>query len=280
MTIANFLTFIGIAVSIIFGFFVTHFCSVRDTRTRTIKNYYIEQLKQIKGRVDTFFHRISFGKLSTRKVIIWYGHIQLDIVSIDKGIRSVLETQIREFNDVLDKYYAEITDWDDYNDHFSGTLYVPNNKSRERLLQIKYEIDEFLNDYIQHVNQANTFPIWKVQYNRIKQSWKYYKEIRKNAPFMRALWGRLEKHFLEILIMIGIIFVIVYSFLNVEKEDKDDLATPLNEISAKQDSIYKSIQSFKEKYEPVKVQTKTFNNSAFFTADKVDSVHIKLYQDK
>lgn len=174
MTITDFLTFVGIAVSVIFGFFVSHYCSVKDARTRVIKDYYIEQLKQIKGRVDTFYHRVAFGKLSARKIITWYDHIQLDIKSLDEGIRKTLDTQIDEFSDVLDNYYAEITNWDDFNDHFSDSQYVPNIKSRERLLQIKYEIDEFLNDYILHVNQANNFSIFKIQWRRIKQSRIYF----------------------------------------------------------------------------------------------------------
>lgn len=71
MTIADFLTFIGIVVSIVFGFIITRFCSIKDARTRMIKDYYIEQLKQIKSRVDKFYHRVAFGKLSARKIILW-----------------------------------------------------------------------------------------------------------------------------------------------------------------------------------------------------------------
>ena len=280
MTITDFLTFVGIAVSVIFGFFVSHYCSVKDARTRVIKDYYIEQLKQIKGRVDTFYHRVAFGKLSARKIITWYDHIQLDIKSLDEGIRKTLDTQIDEFSDELDKYYAEITNWDDFNDHFSDSQYVPNIKSRERLLQIKYEIDEFLNDYILHVNQANNFSIFKIQWRRIKQSRIYFLKKGKKVPLLSAIGERFQKHILEIGFSIATIIGIIYLFLNIEKEKKSELVEPLQEISAKQDSICKSIQSFEKKYEPVIVNTKTFNNSAFFNADKVDSVHIKLYQDK
>lgn len=278
MTIADLLTLIGILVSIFFGFFITRFCSIRDTRTRVIKDYYIEQLKQIKGRVDTFYHRVVFGKSSARKIISWNNHIQLDIKSIDQGIRNSLDIQIEEFYNVLDNYYAEITNWEDYNDQFSASLYIPNNSSRERLLQIKYELDEFLNNYIQHVNQANNFPIWKLQVNRIMRSWMFYKQQKYNMPFMRAIWERFEKHIFELLLIIASIIGIIYLILNIEKEKENELLKPLNEISAKQDSIYKSIQFFKEKYEPIRVNTKTFNNSAFFNADKVDSVNIKLYK--
>lgn len=101
-----------------------------------------------------------------------------------------------------------------------------------------------------------------------------------NCPICCAIGERLGKHILEIIISLAAIIGIVCMYLDVEDVKKEDLATPLRDISAKQDSICKSIQFFIEKYEPVRVNTKTFNNSAFFNAERVDSVHVKLYQGK
>lgn len=280
MTISDFLTFIGIVVSIVFGFIITRFCSIRDARTRVIKDYYIEQLKQFKGRVDTFYHRITFGKLSARKIVAWNDHIQMDVKNLDNSVRATLDIQMENFCDILDRYYAEITNWEDYNDKFSDPRYIPNNICRERLSEIKYEIDVFLNNYIQHINQANNYSILKIQYDRINQSWRHYKKMGKNIPFIRAILERIEKHIWELLISSLTIVGIIYLLFHLEKESKNDLVEPLKEISAKQDSICKSIRSFETKYEPIKINTKTFTKSAFFNANKVDSVHIKLYQEK
>lgn len=280
MTISDFLTFVGIVVSIVFGFIITRFCSIRDTRTRVIKDYYIEQLKQLKGRVDTFYHRITFGKLSARKIVAWNDHIQMDVKNLDNSVRSTLDIQMDNFCDILDHYYSEITNWEDYNDKFSSSRYIPNNVCRERLSEIKYEIDVFLNNYIQHINQANNYSILKIQYNRIRQSMNFYISKGGKFPFIHAIWERIEKHIWDILILIALIVGILYLLSNIKNEKDENIAQPLNEISSKQDSIYKAIQLFIDKYEPINVNTKTFNNSAFFNADKVDSVHIKLYQEK
>ena len=88
------------------------------------------------------------------------------------------------------------------------------------------------------------------------------------------------KHSLELGSIISIIVVFVFLCLNIKEEDKTDLTTPLTEISLELDSISNSINLFKEKYEPTEIQTKSFHNSAFFNADKVDSVQIQLYQNK
>ena len=98
-----------------------HFYSIKDTRTRVIKDYYIEQIKAVKGRVATFFHTVAFGKSSFNKVVSWYEHVSIDIKGIDKGVRKSLDLQIAELSDVLDRYYGEITNWEDYNNQYSSS---------------------------------------------------------------------------------------------------------------------------------------------------------------
>ena len=51
MTYSDLLSSISILTSIVFGFYITHWYSIRDSRTRVVKDYYIEQVKGIKGRV-------------------------------------------------------------------------------------------------------------------------------------------------------------------------------------------------------------------------------------
>lgn len=278
MEIADILTIIGIVVSIIFGFFVTHFYSIRDARTRALKDYYIEQVKAVKVRVDKFFHTVAFGKSSFKKVVNWYDHLNIDVVGIDIGIRKFLDLQITELISVIDGYYGEITQWEDFNDQFSNSNYRPSTAHVIRLKQMKYEIDVFFNNYINHINESNIYPIWKIQCRRIKQSSTFYKAKGYKYPFLRSIWERMEKHFFESIIVLVLIGVSAVVINRVEIKEKDDLITPLNDISNKQDSIYKEIQLFRNKYKPMEIESKTFNNSSFFSADKVDSVQIKLYQ--
>lgn len=278
MTVADILTFVGIVVSIIFGFFITHFYSIRDARTRVLKDYYIEQVKNIKGRVDQFFHSIAFGKSSFRKTIDWFDHFTLDAEGLDQGVRKVLDLQIEEINDIFDKYQWEITSWEDFNNQSLKSQYKPINIHRQKLLQMKQMSDEFLNSYVNHINQANLYPIWKVLYRRIKLNYNYYKQKGYKLPLLYSIYERIEKHFWEVLGITGLLILSIYLISERKIEEKEDFITPLNNISNKQDSIFKEIQLFRNKYKPVEMNSKTFNNSSFFSAEKVDSVHIKVYQ--
>lgn len=279
MTFSDFMSAIGIITSIVFGFYITHWHSIKDARTRVLKDYYIDQVKAIKGRTDKFFHQIAWGKSSAKKIISWYTHISMDVDGIDKGLRRVLAIQMMPFGDNLSKLYEEITGWDDYNDQFSDAHYQPSTEHVQRLLYMLSEVDDLLNRYINHINQSNNFSIWTVQWRKISQNRNFYSQKGTPCPFLLAIWERIGKHFGELsfctMTLIGCWYV--YGHLK-EDEKSEKLTSPLLMIATKQDSIYRVLNGLKEKYHPIEVKTKSFSNSSFFSADKVDSFEVKVYQ--
>ena len=46
------------------------------------------------------------------------------------------------------------------------------------------------------------------------------------------------------------------------------------------DSIAHAVNAFIEKYDPVTVESKSYNNSSFFRANNVDSVEVKVFGNK
>lgn len=71
-------------------------------------------------------------------------------------------------------------------------------------------------------------------------------------------------------------------FVNSPKENNNvqELEEPLRQLVIKQDSIAHAVNAFIEKYEPVTVESKSYNNSSFFRANNVDSVEVKVYGNK
>ena len=76
--------------------------------------------------------------------------------------------------------------------------------------------------------------------------------------------------------------VLCIFFANSPKEinNVQELEEPLCQLVAKQDSIAHAVNTFIEKYEPVTVESKSYNNSSFFRANNVDSVEIKVFGNK
>lgn len=71
-------------------------------------------------------------------------------------------------------------------------------------------------------------------------------------------------------------------FANSPKENNNvqELEEPLRQLIIKQDSIAHAVNAFIEKYEPVTVESKSYNNSSFFRTNNVDSVKVKVYGNK
>ena len=59
-----------------------------------------------------------------------------------------------------------------------------------------------------------------------------------------------------------------------------ELEEPLRQLVIKQDSIAHAVNAFIENYEPVTVESQSYNNSSSFRANNVDSVEVKVYANK
>ena len=80
----------------------------------------------------------------------------------------------------------------------------------------------------------------------------------------------------------AISIILCFVFANFPKDNKNvqELEEPLRQLVIKQDSIAHAVNAFIEKYEPVIVESKSYNNSSFFRANNVDSVKVKVYGNK
>ena len=80
----------------------------------------------------------------------------------------------------------------------------------------------------------------------------------------------------------AISIVLCFVFVNSPKGNNNvqELEEPLRQLVIKQDSIAHAVNAFIEKYEPVTVESKSYNNSSFFRANNVDSVAVKVYGNK
>lgn len=84
----------------------------------------------------------------------------------------------------------------------------------------------------------------------------------------------------SILAVISIILCFVFANFPKDNKNVQELEEPLRQLVIKQDSIAHAVNAFIEKYEPVTVESKSYNNSSFFRANNVDSVEVKVFGNK
>ena len=87
MELSDLLAILDIVVTIVVGYVITHMVSVRDSRTRAIKDYYIQELAAIKSEINNFYASLFKGELEAKEIISWYSAIRNRIDSFDQAVR-------------------------------------------------------------------------------------------------------------------------------------------------------------------------------------------------
>lgn len=84
----------------------------------------------------------------------------------------------------------------------------------------------------------------------------------------------------SILLFISVTLSFVYSSYTKKDEKAQQLEEPLHQLVIKQDSISRTLKSVVDKYEQQNVDSKTYYNSSFYRANNVDSVEVKVFDNK
>jgi hypothetical protein len=287
MSVSDYLTFIGLLITIFIGFYVTHWYSVRDTRTRAIKDYYIDQIRAIKGRVDSQLHKFVYGGGNARYFIKWYSGIELDIKAIDDGLRKCLDLRTRNLSDSILDAYDVITNLDSFNSCYQNNRVTLSTSDILTTSDSIAKVDNEINELINAVNQANPYVIWRSQIKKIQANYRYYKNVRHSRfALIRSIGERIEKHLFEAIFGIAFVIAIICFFPESDKEQQkleqklDAVVKELRGIHRDQDSISIDIDNFSHRYSPSLQNIKTFSNSSFFQADNIDSVKVTVVKGR
>lgn len=284
MSVSDYINLLAIIVAIVVGFFITHWYSVRDTRTRVIKDFYIEQIKSVKGRVDLYLRKLVWGKLSARQFINWYYNIDLDIQGLDNGLRYSLDIRKKELSKIIGDAYDVITNLEDFNNQFSASKIHLGVHDTEIVKKTISQLDDDINMYIAVVNHANTYGIFTVQKKKMAETQKYYEETGDKHPMLKAWQERLQKHWKEISVIIALFVGLAFLFCNLKSDKVEpdpiiiELVDEIRQIRKDQDTIASRISDFSHRYQPNVLYQKKFERSSFFQANNIDSVQVRIYK--
>lgn len=256
MSFSDLLSLIEILVTILFGYYITHWVTVRDTRTRSVKDLYLEQLNDIKKSVDSFFNDLFDCKLNGRTIADWYGHQQEKLICFDEGLRLALPIRKRKIEEIVNDIHEEVTGSDYYNDHFKDRKYQMNKAEQVKMNALRAKVDKAFNEYIIQINNSRQYYFWEV----IKQNYRfdldYFKSQNVKSPELRAVRIRLQKSF-PYLVFISIVILIFigahHSFSSAEEETlKRDSTNDahmerlLEEVNTLDESINRITEEIKE----------------------------------
>lgn len=232
MNLSDYLAVLDIVVTVLIGFVITHMVSVRDSRTRAIKDYYIQELTAIKSELNDFYSKLFKGESNAKEIIGWYSSIKNRVNSFDTSVRKTFKIYDAYVGKTLFANHKYITDTDDFNSNysensitFSGTSLNGIGKGQKYLYKV---IDQTLFD----INNVGTRDYLSRKWLEFKSHYGYYRSYKKYSFFnaiVKILLDWLNTHKSRLLTIIIVISFVFFSLLHLgryvgnEKEDKIDV---------------------------------------------------------
>lgn len=217
---------VDIVITLIIGFWLTRYLSNRDTRSRVLKDYYIEEAKDLQSDVRTFFARLLSNHVTGTELSRWYKSHKNKFMSFDENIRQSFPIECPFVYTELFKIHREITNLDEFNNGFATGVFNFSPNNRARIDQLECFALTLLNDYVVQVNNSSGLGFIDLLFHKLKHEYIYY--VRKMHFYVKYvllwLWRFVKLAFLLILV-----FVVFNYFRNwyekytIEKQREKEL---------------------------------------------------------
>lgn len=251
MALSDILSIIEILVTIIVGFFIAHWASVRDSQHRAIKDFYISLLQEIQKDIHDAFDELISGKAPARNFVSWYNSHSFRIEDWDNGLRNVFIIRSKLLSKTLDDAYSEITNLEDFNNHLEdrgNNMHWENIGNLAAVKGWQKILDTEIDRYIYLVNKASVHGYFYNEHSMFKSDISYYLNKGKNKKLacFKSLGYRLWANKIRILVIVSIVLLVIILskgiFSDLFKQSNsiiDSQEINLHVQESRQDSIHK-----------------------------------------
>lgn len=225
MELSDLLSILDIVVTVVIGFVITHMVSVRDSRTRAIKDYYIQELAAIKSEINNFYSSLFKGELEAKEIIGWYSAIRNRIDSFEQAVRKTFTIYEGSIAKKLFLNYKYITNSNDFNSNynqgkikFRAATKIAIGKNEKQLYML---VERTLYD----INNVRARDYIERKWLELKSHYLYYRTTERKSrlgAYLKILWAWFYTHKSIIVFWAFIAMIVYFFFLNIGKVLKQD----------------------------------------------------------
>ena len=281
MELSDLLAILDIVVTVVIGFVITHMVSVRDSRTRAIKDYYIQELAAIKSEINNFYASLFKGELDAKEIIGWYSAIRNRIDSFDQAVRKTFTIYEGSIAKKLFLNYKYITNSNDFNSNynqgkikFRAATKIAIGKNEKQLYML---VERTLYD----INNVRARDYIERKWLELKSHYLYYRTTERKSRFaacLNIIWAWFCTHKSNIALWSCLAIAAYVIFVNIDKvlkQDNDNSAQlELIERIDTLNSIVKDISKRIDK-EPVVVESPSVYSIRLKEISSRDTTNLK-----
>lgn len=225
MELSDLLAILDIVVTVVIGFVITHMVSVRDSRTRAIKDYYIQELAAIKSEINNFYASLFKGELEAKEIIGWYSAIRNRIDSFDKAVRKTFTIYEGSITKKLFLNYKYITNSNEFNsNYYQGKINfraATKNAIGKNEKQLYMLVERTLYD----INNVRARDYIERKWLELKSHYLYYRTTERKSRHgacLNILWAWLCTHKSIVVFWAFLAIIVCFFFQNIGKVLKQD----------------------------------------------------------
>lgn len=154
MQVSDWIGVTEIIVTSVIGIWIAVAVQNNFTKSRYLKEYFINEVKDIRDLYKTFINQLYKGKISAKDIKDWFKIMSERVQNLDKFLREKYKID----NSLIVYKHAEIqqkiTAMDEYNENYQKPTIEFSNASKNDILKLHSELSCVLTQRVIDINSA------------------------------------------------------------------------------------------------------------------------------
>lgn len=252
MELSDFLAILDIVVTVLIGFVITHLVAVRDSRTRAIKDYYIQELASIKNDINLFYSELLKGELEAKDIIGWYSATRNRVSVFDTAIRKTFRINEGKIAQKLFLNYKNITDSIDFNNNYNQGKIIFEASTKRAIGKNEKQLYMLIERTLYDINNVRARDYIERKWLEFKSHYLYYRIDERKSKIDACLsivkdWLCSHKTNILIIVLLFILMIVLLPNLKqfIKKGGND--SAQMEQIVQRLDSLNAAVKEFSTK---------------------------------
>lgn len=222
MSFSDILTILEILISIVVGFYLAHWYSVRDTQHRAVKDYYINLLSNLQVDCEFIFHGVLDSSISGAELLSKIDDLDSALEGFDEDLRRALPIKLKELQVLIGDVTDKLTNLNDINEQLDQPQFHLGTNDRIIVRQLSKEAHRHFGVYINQININQGHHVWHELWSNIRNTFSFFKARHSTFPILRTLWSLLCAFWTRLLMLFVLLLLIFGVWKSFQRQSLND----------------------------------------------------------
>lgn len=277
MSLSDILTVLEILITVVVGFYLAHWYSVRDSQHRAVKDYYINLLSEYQKQAEEIFRGVLSSDVSGRTLLAKIDGLESALEGFDEDLRRALPVKLKPIQESIGDVMDELTNLNDINEQFDNEAYHLGTNDIISVRQLSRAAHRWFGIYINQININHGHHVWHELLNNVKNTIEYYRGSCLWKLWLKVLWGLVCAFWVRLLLSLLFILLCVHLWNAYQTHIVEDEAEKKEQREWRKTIIHEMhehnriLDEFDKQHPTIGNDTKNYYDCVFHRYDTCDS---------